>query len=137
MNRAKQIHGYPRKSKLRHTLSFGSILDAATCPNFINGDGKGGYEEKVGWAMDMSECIKKVNEQRPNAEGVTMYNSEYGSCYAESKWTHAHNHYYYGNYITCHFLGRQNRNFTKKNHTLSQQNLCKKSGPIGIMNSIR
>ena len=40
--------------------------------------------------MDKFECIKKVQQQFPKAEGVTYSKNGRGNkCYVEHKWTHA------------------------------------------------
>ena len=67
-----------------------STIPDAICPNFIQGDGQGGEEKYIGDTVDKFECIKKVQQQFPKAEGVTYSKNGRGNkCYVEHKWTHA------------------------------------------------
>ena len=70
-------------------LLFSEFSDEqGICPNFIQGDGASSSgESSAGNAVDELDCVKKVQEQFPQADGIT-----YGDgtrCFAEFGWTHA------------------------------------------------
>ena len=59
------------------------------CPNFMQGDGESssGEDEIDGNAVDELDCVKKVQEQFPQADGITFGDGT--RCFAEFGWTHA------------------------------------------------
>ena len=60
------------------------ILTDGICPNFMIGEGMGD-EHNIGLPNNRSECIRKVLEDFPNAEGASI-NPNTDDCWADKTW---------------------------------------------------
>ena len=83
-------------------LLFFDFPEQGICPNFIQGDGASSSgESSVGNVVDVLDCVKKVQEQFPQADGITASADGKTKCFAEFDWTHAADSYYGSKWQTC------------------------------------
>ena len=110
---------YVSNNDFNNRIYFRSIAGAC----FVNGDGIGGNEKKLGEVSTKEACIAKVKSEEPTANGATYGR---GKCWAEFGMTGANSN---ANFQTCKFKAEGDYSYSSSiKDIINQLNLVHNDG---------